>query len=278
MIIKHIEDCPVIDQGALWNQIKSVALEDKLTTLLQQGGVKFHDTNHRFIAEPMVALTGVGGIPLHLHDRQGQGEIALALAPERSFDLKDLKAATHLTMGMSAFCSYLNPKNIEPDAMCGVSFHHGHTSIAHTVVVNLLVLGHSCGVENEFNSQRDLIHISRLTVARTQAQKNPPLVVLDPGHLPLYQQILDHTLDVLNQSPDTLQERTQLEGRNLLFPAAKGSMMMITASLRNLQKLMSGIHDSGKEEEYKRILIKMNQALSTIWDDLFMPTDQRAAA
>jgi hypothetical protein len=130
-------------------------------------------------------------------------------------------------------------------------------------------LGHSCGVENEFNSQRDLIHISRLTVARTQAQKDPPIVVLHEDHIPYYQRVLEQTQQILRDAPATLSERGQLESRNLLFPAAKGSMMMITASLRNLQKLMPGMTDMGKEEEYKRILGKMKQVLGGVWRELF---------
>ena len=36
----------------------------------------------------------------------------------------------------------------------------------------------------EFNSQRDLVHLGRLTVARTRSQKDPPLVVQRPELLP----------------------------------------------------------------------------------------------
>ncbi len=271
-IVKQIDNCVVIDQQALWEEIKTVPSETKLTALMKHAGVMFFDEECRFIAQPVVALAGIGGIPIHLNDVQNNNEIGLSIAPDYPFALKDLKKVTQTTMGMSAFYSYLNPKNITAGDMCQVSFNHGHTSIAHTTVVNLLVLGHSCGVENEFNSQRDLIHISRLTVARTQAQKNPPLVVLEPDHLPYYRRVLDQTQDILANSPPSLSQREHLESRNLLFPAAKGSVMMITASVRNLQKLMSGIEDQGKEQEYKRILIQMNQILSSIWEELFAST------
>ena len=181
-------------------------------------------------------------------------------------------------MGFSGNYSYMNPKNLEPEEMFSRTSEHGHFSTAHTVYINMLVAGHSCAVENEFNSQRDNVHLSRITVARTGAQNNPPVVVLYPDHVPAFKEILDNTKEVLSKVRTTLLNPSNgsdldfKEVCNTAYPAAKGQAMMISGTLRNFQNIVGALSDSGKEEEYKRILALINDNLNTMWPEIFKPT------
>ena len=66
--------------------------------------------------------------------------------------------------------SYLNPKGVPPQEMWKTVAKHSHFSVAHSAMLSFVICGHSCAVENELNSQRDVVHLARLTVARTNAQ------------------------------------------------------------------------------------------------------------
>ncbi len=166
--------------------------------------------------------------------------------------------------------SYLNPERRSPAAMFDLLVSRGEFSVAHGVSVNVLVAGVSVGVENEFNSQRDLVHLARVTVARTRAQADPPIVVRDPALLASHRRILDAVRAeraALSGTGADFQENA-----NLMFPAAKATAFLMTASLRNLQRLLTGIDDRGKEAEYRDVLARLRDLLGSIWPFLARET------
>jgi hypothetical protein len=146
----------------------------------------------------------------------------------------------------------------------------GHGSVAHLASVTRLLAGFSCAVENELNGQRDLVHLARLTEARTAAQHDPPLCVIDARDLDLFREALAHARAALEAAPgDERGPADRHESRNLLFPAAKATMVLITGSLRALQKLVAAVDDEGRELEYRRCLAVIRGALSPLHPELF---------
>ena len=121
----------------------------------------------------------------------------------------------------------------------------------------------AAAVETELCCQRDLVHLSRVTVARTAAQDDPSFVVLDETHLSTLQEMRRHVLESLKPLTGSR------EARNTLFPASKATMVLITGSLRNYQKLTAARDDQGKEEEYRRMLTALTQLLNPLAPELF---------
>src|SRR5262249_14511883 len=120
------------------------------------------------------------------------------------------------------------------------------------------------------NGQRDLVHLARLTEARTGAQADPPLAVLDPREVPLFRAAMDHTRALLAALPaDDRAASDRHEARNLAFPAAKATLVLVTGSLRALQKLVSAIDDEGREVEYRRCLAALGEVLAALHPSLF---------
>jgi hypothetical protein len=143
--------------------------------------------------------------------------------------------------------------------------------------VTLLLAGLSTAVENELNGQRDLVHLARLTEARTAAQGDPPVCVVDARDVPLFRGVLDATRATLSMLPgDDRAPADRHESRNLVFPAAKATLVLITGSLRALQKLVSAIDDEGRELEYRRCLTAINDVLSSLHPSLFRPAGKAA--
>lgn len=161
---------------------------------------------------------------------------------------------------------------------------HGHFSVAHTTSISILVAGLSCAVENEFNSQRDLVHASRITEARTQVQDSPPLVVPDERLIPAYEAIM-RTIDEERMSISSLESsasetdaaanyRNIREALNLMMPASKATAIQLTGTLRNFQKLLDAQFDEGKEAEYRQILSYIRTPLNYYWPLLFERADE----
>jgi hypothetical protein len=177
-------------------------------------------------------------------------------------------------MGHAAAMTYLNPKDAAPEDLCAAVLGRGHGSIAHVASVTLLLAGLSTTVENELNGQRDLVHLARLTEARTAAQADPPLCVLDARDAPLFRAALFRARAALAALPaDDRAPADRHEARHLLFPAAKATLVLVTGSLRSLQKLVSAIDDQGREIEYRRCLAALNDVLSALHPGLFRPTE-----
>jgi len=251
-----------IDLDALWRSIERVPMPERSMRLMVAAGVPFYDDACQFIRAPVAAICGVGGTPVR----------------QSSIDVERIRSEHAAMMGFSADMAYLNPADRPPEAMFDVIAKHGHFSVAHTVSLNILVAGHSCAVEHELACQRDILHLSRLTVARTPAQASPPVVVLEPELLEPMQRVLratQHEVDAVRcaATPPRRRDKTFQEAVNIAFPAAKGSLVLLTASLRSFQKLMGGLSDDGKEEEYKRVLATINDSLHALWPQMFDATD-----
>ncbi len=241
----------ILDLSHLWNSIDQIPHDQKLSSFLKNGGVKFYDKACRFVKTPKVALVGIGGLGFEIKD----DTLFLGGSPA---NLKTLGIKMKEMMGLTGAFSFMNPKSQSGSEMADICFTHGHYSICHSATVNLILLGYSVGVENELNSQRDLVHLGRITVARTKAQNKPPLVVLDESHLDLYQRVvsyIDHEIEGLDAKGDAL------ESRNLIYPAAKATACLMTGSIRNIQKVLGSINDTGKEFEYIRLLENIKQCL-----------------
>lgn len=274
-----LDGAKFIDCYRLWRASFGVSNEDRLRSLLSAGGVKFFDdSDGLYVSRPSVGIIGIGGIPVRWSDTLPENRVGLSLYPGESVSLEHIRLAHIDMMGWGGFCTYLNPKDVSTREMVKIMTDAGHISTAHMVTINVMVLGVSTAVENEFNSQRDLIHLARLTEARTMSQKSPSVVVLYPELVPLFENVLRNTRDLVKEKEDigntVLARNDYLEATNTAYPAAKATMFILTSSLRNLQKLVPALSDRGKEEEYKRILALMNDSLASIWTDLFVPTER----
>ncbi|CAK9087355.1 Protein NO VEIN (Protein EMBRYO DEFECTIVE 2597) [Durusdinium trenchii] len=206
--------------SALWQQGGSTATTaDKLRTLLQLGGASFYDAEGYFVKTPMVSLVAVGGLPLSISGSSLQLRLGELRVP---VPLESIRSGLKSQMGMTAMFSYLNRRGLEPEEMWDVVQKLGHFSVGHTAHLSFVLAGHSCAVENEFNSQRDVVHLGRLTVARTRSQKDPPLVVQRPELLPVFQSLQKLTASIDDDGKET-------EYRALLWQIAVNNELGLTA-------------------------------------------------
>ena len=274
----------VLDSEAWWETVHGLKTKDRLRDLLREAGVGFWEGDYNYVREPTVSLVAIGGIPLRLTPHSGaRGWVELGVGARGHgpvVSLSDLASSLRVAMGLASFPSYLNPKDASPSRMFDIIADHGHFSVGHVPSVSFMLCGHSCAVENELNSQRDIVHLARLTVARTAAQADPPLVVPHETLLPTYRAIRKHTTSVLRDTagkaarPSGVSVGDWQEGRFTAFPAAKAQLIQITGSLRNLQKLVGDLHATGKEREYRVALRHMNDVLHALLPDMFPASDQ----
>lgn len=235
-----------------------------LKTFLTAAGVRWHEGEEpSIVADPTIKIIALGGMPFV---RFNDG-IALASTPDTEFKIGDYRAATESMMGFSGMMSYLNSGRKTAGGMFAMLSENGEMSVGHTVTLSLLVAGVSIAVENEFNSQRDLVHLSRVTVARSAVQNSPPLVVHDPRYVPAFREAWSTAVRLRLEADIT--DRDDLELANTIFPAAKATAFIMTASLRNLMKLLQQEQDSGKEREYRNALGKTRETLRVIWPGIF---------
>jgi hypothetical protein len=240
---------------------------EALREFLDASGVPWHPETgvdcRNFVSRPATRIVALGGIPLV---RSGDS-LALAFSPDVPLDIEAYRAATEDMMAFSGMMSYLNSGRKSSEDMFELLLNRDELSVAHTVVASILVSGISVAVENEFNSQRDLVHLSRITVARSAVQNNPPLVVHDPKHLPSFKAALCLARK-LRQETQTA-GRDDIEEMNLIYPSAKATAFVMTASLRNVMKLLTQEFDHGKEREYRSVLTQVRSNLNFIWPSLF---------
>jgi hypothetical protein len=96
--------------------------------------------------------------------------------------------------------------------------------------------------------------------------------VIDARDLPLFRSALDHARASLAALPgDDRAAGDRHESRNLVFPAAKATLVLVTGSLRSLQKLVGAIDDEGREVEYRRCLSALGEVLHALHPALFLP-------
>ena len=226
-LINFIDQTPTINMALYFEKIGTSDRADKLKVALAEAGCKAWDEEGRYIKSANVALAGIGGIAI-------------------SRELLEVYCEQRKTLpGASAGMSYLNPHGKSLDDLYETVVGHQHYSIAHTATANLLVAGVTVGVENEFNSQRDILHMSRVTVARTGIQERPPIVVSSEELLEPTKKVVEYIDHITSDIAPT--KLNQWESRNLLYPSSKATLFLATASLRNFQKLVSQRHETGKE-------------------------------
>lgn len=263
----HLVHDHFVSLEAIFQSLGQAPKGDRLRTFLSAAGVAWHAvptcTPQSLVRKPATRIVSLGGIPF-VDKEDG---LALANTPEIAFDVDTYRAASQSMMGMSGMMSYLNPSDRSPDEMFELLNGRNEMSVAHTVTVGILVAGISVAVENEFNSQRDIAHMSRMTVARSTMQNDPPLVVHEERDIPAFLQALDLARRLRSTTPAV--DKDDLEAINLLYPASKATAFILTTSLRNFTKLLQQQHDFGKEREYRSALASIRQNLNHVWPTLF---------
>lgn len=260
MTIYHF---PFIDFTALNTRLskKEMPAWDKLAQVYALLGGEFYDPEKQIMKGAVVGITAIGGLNITL-DNEGLPHIL-----GQPTTLHNIRASFLQTAGQSAFMSYLNPKNKTLSELAQATLAQQHTSVLHTLNLSVLVVGITSGVEHEFSSQRDLVHLSRLTVAKTKAQLSPTLVLHNPDYYPAYKAVLKATQDALEtHMAHSAGEAASLdlETQNLLFPSAKASAVLLTGSLKNFQKLVALKDAGGKESEFIAALEKIERVLQAV--------------
>ncbi len=273
--IRQIGGVHFINARGLWKSVEGVPVENRLRAILHASGVSFFDEHHDFVKCPQVGIVGIGGIPIVWEDSLENNKIALSTAPQVGISPKDISESLLEMAVFGGYNSYLNSNDKSCDDFIEVLLDNKHYSTTHMLVLNIMILGVSLSVENEFNCQRDIVHLARLTEARTKAQNNPPICVLYPELLMVAQDILNQCRSSASDFQSSTEKITKdrLEASNIMFPAAKATLFTITGSIRNLLKLTSLLGDAGKEEEMKRILTLLNNSLNALFPKIFPPTE-----
>lgn len=270
-INKIIDNIRFVNARNLWASIHKTKQTNRASTLMMNVGVEFFDDECIFISKPSIAIMGLGGLPIYWDENTPKDHICIG---NGSLSISNITDFYYEMFSFGANHSYLNPYNLSYQKMISKLIDKQHFSVTHLGYINLIVSGISISVENEFNSQRDIIHISRLTENRTKSQCEPPIVVLYPELLQPSKEIYFKTLENLEnyKKSNFISDLDFLEGRNALFPASKGTLIIISGTIKNLLKLTQSIGDVGKEEEYRRVLLKINDSLFGIFPDIFTPT------
>lgn len=255
----------VIDWSAELLAAQSLPASRRLSALLAAAGCQAHPQDGRFILGPSARLWCVGGIP------------AQSLI-DAGMPLDEVAALALKSIGTAGSMSYLSLPGGSPEsAFDKIIGEMGHCSAAHVASVSVVVAGVTCLVENEFNSQRDLVHLARVTEARSSCQGSPSMVVQEPAIFSLCQQALDAVEAIVASAPPLvggLSRADANEALNSLFPSSKATVFIITGSLRNFQKMLAAKNDEGKEKEYRRILTLIHQLLGAMWPALFPSSEE----
>jgi hypothetical protein len=301
---------PFLDFNQLNEQMNAqgIASEHKLQFIYDAMQGEYHDMEHEIIKKPVSAIVALGSFPIEIGYIQNDN----AFSHNESFvahktrtlkmlgkpvSLKELKSQLYRTIGMSAFMSYLNPKHASLEQLADKTLSHEHYSVLHTIQISILVCGLSSGVEHELSSQRDIVHLSRLTVAKTQAQQKPLLVLPQSKshYLSLYTKVKHGIEDMIKESNSVsdlqlsansnseigisnptdngktpvARKHTDWEALNLLFPSAKASALIITGSIKNLMKLVALKDAGGKEDELIDVLLCIEHTLQKVFPEFF---------
>ncbi len=280
---RTINGVTYLDETRLWAAVstKEVPVATRLSLYMRLAGVRFFDEEdggYKFVNQPVVAVTGFGGLPITFDDTTAKDHLVLNKAIVTPCEIL---AAFGNTMGRAGFYSYMNPGNHAPDAMDGITTRLGHFSKAHTVTVDMAILGYSAAIEgNLMLLRRWFNHVGRLTNTRSLAQCDPPLVVLDPDDLPLAECVRGAVKALMSDHPKpdqddmpSAQYREKLadyyERVNGLWPNSRALILMVNADLANLRGTMGDIADPGQELESRRILALINDALYPLFSQAF---------
>lgn len=273
-----------LDETRLWAAVSNqdTPAPRRLSEFMRLAGVRFFDerrNGYNFVLEPLAAVTGFGGFPISFDASTPAGCFYLngALVTPSAV-LEQFKN----TMGRAGFYSYMNPGNHAPTKMDEVTTRLAHFSKAHTVTVDMAVLGYSAAIEGNLMKLRPWVnHVGRLTNTRTLAQSCPPLVVMDPADLQLAQRVrasvsrLLSDVQVPRKGVDQPREQYQelladhYERVNALWPNSRALILMVNAGLSDLRGTMGDIADKGQEREYHNILALINDNLWSLFPQMF---------
>jgi hypothetical protein len=259
-IISNFKDVVFVDQKKLWEEINSEGcLDGKLARLFSACSVPSYDTENLYVKNPIVMVKSIGGLPITNND---------SISPLVSnMPIEDFINQAYDTMGFAAMDSYLNPKGRNPKEMLDLNVGlHGVPSVAHTVHIGLYIVGLSNKAELEFSCQRDIVHLSRLTSARTKAQDNPPFLVEDPGMLDYYKNLREF---INTNNPKVCHNQRDREIRNSSWPLSKCTTLGVTGSLKDLFKLSELSNDEGKEAEVRVICGEIKNILENLFPAVF---------
>jgi thymidylate synthase ThyX len=257
--LRAINGVNVLPLDGLWEAVSTTPNEEKIKTALGYAGCTFYDEDNRFVESNSISIVGIGGQPL-AHTAESDEVIANRI--------NQLTGGTREMMASSASLSYLNNgEKSQPDLYDTVT-GLGHFSIAHTVSANIMIAGISEGAELELNLQRDLLHISKVTNARTNIQTRPPIVVPDKRLLALARSIEESTASFTNAARE-YNDPDELEILNGFFPINKATLLMLSGDLSNFRKVVQLRDDRGKEKELRDVADKINTQLSTLWPEIF---------
>ena len=240
----------------LFAAIQQHGSADKLKFFLQYSGVEFFDDD--FIKSPSVKVCWLWGAWIQIKNNTPYIFWTNTL-------VSDFFSEAQKMIVYWAFMSYLNSGNKTLDEMLSTLRDKNHKSTEHMVFLNVLVSGISTSVANEFNSQRDLVHLARITEARTKIQENPPYVLLDEGDMPMYRIIKNLIGSLVPKQVHQHSKLDEIEWVNLIHPAAKWTAIILSWSLRNLRKIASMKDDTWKEKEFRRALIKLDDVLRNLF-------------
>ncbi len=242
-----------------FQRLDGVPHHQRLEALLRDVGCEFYEEG--LIKSPVVAIVGVGGImvsgvnPLHI----GGFECNIHWIRDRFEEARAL----------GGYMSYLNSSDKSVKDMVQIQSHHGHFSSGHLCPVTVGLFGISTGVEHEFDCQRDLVYLARLTVSRTAVQNTPPFVVMDSAQCDVYRNTREAIKTIHSSFP--AQNRDGLESANSIWPKCSATAVLLSGSLRNFQKLISQKTDAGKEREYRLLLTRLEEVLYSLAPDMFNP-------
>lgn len=255
---RNINGIDVLPLDGAWSHINGVAADKKLTSFLEYAGCEFHDAAKNYVQGHTLSLVGIGGLPIAYEDEQDV---------EIKHRLENYLEASRQMMGSSAAFSYLNIGEKPLETLYEAVMKLGHFSVAHTVQANFVVAGISEAAELELSLQRDVIHLSKLTNARTKIQNNPPLVVRHKEHIPT----IDRIYKLVSSATEELrtdEKGDTLETVNGLYPVNKATVLMMSGSLNNLRKVSLLKDDQGKEKELREVASNLHEQLSLLWPEM----------
>lgn len=251
MTVTHCDDVPCVDVPRLYEAITGVPHAQRLRTILRQAGCEFHDPDGRFVKTSRVLLAALGGIMIRVSD-DGVPTVGRSTLAEHVQDARK-------TMACAGMLSYLNPNDKDEETMWSqLVATHGVPSTAHIPQISVLVAGLSVKAELELCCQRDIVHLSRLTSARTAAQDDPPIRVEDERMLGFYQEMLANR----PKNPGVPREAF-----NSMMPLSKCSVLLISGGLKNMLKLAAMRHDTGKEAEVRDICGSVHAVITGLYPE-----------
>lgn len=239
----------------LFSQLINIPTELKLKAFLELSWVVFFDEEKNFIKSPSARICWFGWAWFTYHEWEVKIWDSNLTVDWFIKEAKKMRAYWW-------YMSYLNSSNKTTNEMIDILDRHGHFSTQHMIFINILISWISTSVENEFNSQRDIIHLSRITEARTKIQNDPPYVVLNEKLLPLYATIKNAIKNETKWSDFTINNSDDLEALNLIHSSAKGTAIILSWSVKNFKKLTSMKNDNWKEIEFRRSLEMIDNLVS----------------